>query len=524
MKIAILSTYGGGGGAARAMLRLAKGLSARGHVVDIIQSTQGHVQPNSIVVEPDNATPDQNDDCAQFIEGHYLPSRRTQLSNTFFSFQPSGYDLSQLIREKDYDAINVHWSNQLLNPETAAPLIALGKPVVFTLHDMSHFTGGCHYSAGCDGFERDCAPCPQVSDTLAMAPALLAVRRRTYRRANVAAVAPSHWLADCASRSGVFEPETIQRISNAIETDLFRPLDKAEARQALGLDPSLRYILFGVHYTQETRKGFGLLMEAIERLIASSSPGEGENPDGLGLLLFGEATPELESLGIPVTSFGFVGDDAQLATIYSAADLLILPSLEDNQPNVMMEAMAAGVPVVAFAVGGMTDMIQDGINGRLVAPGDVTALADAVLDLVKAPEKAAGMGQAARRDILTEATLDGQAARYEGLFEKLLGTRPPAIGRAQDEHDAPEPVERAASASIRLPQQVASRVATAEVHAELDLLLAAQAAEEARRLAEIAEAERQALKAAARARSPLGRLKKLRRKISHRLWPVDGQA
>ena len=170
-------------------------------------------------------------------------------------------------------------------------------------------------------------------------------------------------------------------------------------------------------------------MKAIELLIGSPSPEKGGKADGLGLLLFGEATPEIQSLGMPVTSFGFVSDDEQLAAIYSAADLLILPSLEDNQPNVMMEAMAAGVPVVAFAVGGMKDMIRDRINGRLVAPGDVTALAEAVLDLVKAPAEAAGMGQAARRDILAEATLDGQAPVTKRCLNSPCHTPPPNQSR-----------------------------------------------------------------------------------------------
>ncbi len=511
MKIAILSTDGGGGGAPRAMQRLSNGLSARGHRLDIIQWTRSHIHPNSAIIESDGVSP-QGDDCARFVDGDYRNSRRTNVSNTFFSFQTRGFDLSQMVAEEDYDVINIHWSNFILNPETTAPLVALGKPLVFTLHDMGHFTGGCHYSAGCDGFERDCAPCPQVSDdVLAMAPALIASKRRHYRYANVAAVAPSHWLADCAARSGVFEPGSVHRISNSIDTDRFQPADKAEARRTLGLDPSMRYVLFGAHHTDEVRKGFSLLIEALERLKRTSPTIAQGGDGGLGLLVFGEATPDIHSLGIPVTSFGFISDDAHLATIYNAADCLIIPSLEDNQPNVMMEAMAAGVPVVAFAIGGMKDMIRDGVNGRLVAPHDVGALAKAVSDLVEAPAQAAELGAAARRDILAEATLDHQAARYEALFETLLGSKAVAVPAMAEAHATPR-------SPIRLPELVAPRVATGEVRTELDRFLSARAADAAQQAAQRAEAERRAQAAAAEPRGLRGRLKAFRRQIRRGLW------
>ncbi len=522
MKIAILSTDGGGGGAPRAMQRLSDGLSARGHAVDIIQATRSYIHPNSVIVEPDGSTP-EGDDCARFVDGDYLNTRRTGVSNTFFSFQTSGFDLSQWIADEDYDVVNIHWSNFMLTPETTAAVIALGKPVVFTLHDMGHFTGGCHYSSGCAGYERDCAPCPQVrDDTLAMAPALIAAKRQLYRRAHVAAVAPSYWLADCAARSGVFESGSVHRVSNSLETELFLPAEKAGARLALGLDPSMRYILFGAHHTDEIRKGFGLLIEAIERLTRASSAAGDVSTGRLGLIVFGEATPEIRSLGIPVTSFGFIGDDLQLARIYNAADLVILPSLEDNQPNVMMEAMAAGVPVVAFAVGGMNDMIRDGINGRLVAPRDIGALAEAVRDLVEAPTMAATLGAAARRDILAEATLDHQATRYEALFETLLAKRDAATRAAPRRHGSPSPNAGMPRPPVRLPERVAPRVATADVRTERERFLSARAAEAARQAAERAEAERLAHAAAAEPRGLRARLKKLRRRFRRALMAKSG--
>ncbi len=522
MKIAILSTDGGGGGAPRAMRRLASGLIARGHDIDIIQLTAEHASPNAIIVEPEGTAPD-GIDCAKFIDCDYLNARRTKASNTFFSLQPTGFDFSSLIADGDYDAVNIHWTNFLLNPETAAPVIALGKPVVFTLHDMGHFTGGCHYSAGCEGYESTCSPCPQLADdSLGMTSSLIAAKRASYRKANVAAVAPSHWLAARAQRSGVFEETSVHRISNSVEVDLFCPADKAEARRRLGLEPTGRYILFGAHHADERRKGLDLLIEAIRRLKSEAEWAHLDSEPGLGLLVFGQATGEVLALGIPVRSFGFVSDDHLLATIYNAADLVVLPSLEDNQPNIMMEAMAVGVPVVSFAVGGMNDVILDGRNGRLVDPYDIGALARAILDLIVAPATASELGRAARQDMLDQAKPDHQASRYEALFDSLRGSGPGEAARsgARSASQSTRSTE-APGRLIRLPERVAGRVATAEVQTELRRFEAARALEAAL-LVENAEKEvrdREAAEAAARP----GRLKRLARALKRASRTLRGK-
>ncbi len=519
MKIAILSTDGGGGGAPRAMRRLASGLIARGHDIDIIQLAPEHTTPNSIVVEPDGIAPD-GIECAKFIDSDYLNPRRTKDSNTFFSLQPTGFDVSSFIADGQYDAVNIHWTNFLLNPETAAPVIALGKPVVFTLHDMGHFTGGCHYSAGCNGYESNCSPCLQLDDdSLGMVSSLISAKRAAYRQSNVAAVAPSNWLAARAQRSGVFEERSVHRISNSVELDLFRPADKAEARRNLGLDPNARYMLFGAHHADERRKGLNFLIEAIRRLTSEPEGAALGSGPGLALLVFGQATAEVIALGIPVRSFGFVADDHLLTTIYNAADLVVLPSLEDNQPNIMMEAMAVGVPVVAFAVGGMNDVILDGHNGRLVDPYDVPALARAILDLIAAPTTASELGRAARRDMLDQAKPDQQASLYEAVFESLRGSQRGEAARS----DPGSPSRSAASNRvprrlIRLPERVAGRVATAEVRMEIQRFETARALE-AERLAAIAEEEhhaRLAAEAAARP-SPLKRLARALKRSSRKL-------
>ena len=122
-------------------------------------------------------------------------------------------------------------------------------------------------------------------------------------------------------------------------------------------------------------------MAAIRRLRLRSEFRELLETGKLKILIFGQATPEMAEEGLPVVDLGYVVDDCKLAQAYSAADLVVLPSLEDNQPNILLEAMACGTPVVSFAIGGMVDVIKDGVNGRLVRPFDIAALAQAIFDL-----------------------------------------------------------------------------------------------------------------------------------------------
>ena len=169
---------------------------------------------------------------------------RTALSNTLFSPQVAGYSFKESRILDDFDIINIHWVAHFLAPHTVAEFLATGKPVIFTLHDMLAFTGGCHYSAGCQGYRETCTPCPQLNeDVLNLAAWTVDRKRRLFRATNACAVAPSRWLADCAAESGVFAPENISTIPNAVEIDLFRPTRKQIAKESLGIDPSVKTLI-----------------------------------------------------------------------------------------------------------------------------------------------------------------------------------------------------------------------------------------------------------------------------------------
>ena len=458
----MLSSESGVGGAARAMRRLAIGLSERGHEVDILQLQGRSAIPEAIRFV---AAPASSADAAlaDFVDEHYIPRRRTPLSDTLFTAQSRGLDLSQLAWLRGYDVLNLHWVQFFLNPESIGRLIGLGRPVVMTLHDMAGFTGGCHYSAGCRGYAGDCAPCPQLNEDVCELPrALLAVKRQIFARPNVVAVAPSRWLADAAAQSQVFAPGAVYNLWNSIETDLFRPGDRQAIRARLGIAPDVRTILFGANNNGERRKGFRHLMAALRRLRLAPEFAELVKAGRLKILIFGQATPEIEEQGLPVIDLGLIAEDRRLAEAYNAADLLVLPSLDDNQPNVLLEAMACCTPVVAFAIGGIPEVIRDAENGRLVAPFDAAEFARAILELLLDPVEATRLGEAARRDILAAAALDVQAGHYEALFERMLAVRGPAAVDGQLWLEAKEAARRQPTA---VPCVLSPRITSPEVAA-----------------------------------------------------------
>lgn len=416
MNIAVFSTDAVQGGAARAMRRLVAGLRQRGHRVDVFCLASGGDLVDAIGVHPVADATART--AAWFLSGPYVGNRRTPVSNTYFSAQAVGCALAEIPELTGYDILNVHWVAEFLSAGGLAALARIGPPVVFTLHDMAPFTGGCHYAAGCEGFAAACRPCPQLrGDPLRLTARVIASKREGLNHPNVAAVSPSHWLAEEARRSGVFARERVHVLPNAVEADVFTPTDRLAARAAFGLRPEDRVLLCGAHHAGEKRKGFDFLVPIL-RAVCEDPRGDRLRDDGrLVLTSFGSAAPELALPGVTLHDLGYIADDRRLALAYAAADVVVVPSREDNLPNIMLESLACGTPVAAFAIGGIPDVVIDGVNGRLAPPFDTTALARGIVDLVTEPGEWRG---AARRTIEDGYSLKRQAGAYEALFAEML--------------------------------------------------------------------------------------------------------
>ncbi len=422
MKIIQISTYDIRGGAAIAAYRLNRGLRQIGQDCRMLVRHK-ESSDNSIHFVTPPKSDEQSDE--QFllevpIQEHYIDSHRTDISNTIFSLPYPGYDLSNLPLVQSSDVLNLHWVARYQSLLTLNRLFSLNKPVVWTLHDQWAFTGGCHYGAGCGKYAADCMECPQLDDDPYNLPAaILRDKREFFKGADLTIVTPSRWMAECARESRLFKDLRVDVIPNSLETDLYTPLPKTEAKGKMGLGGDTVTLLFGGEDGNERRKGFKELVAVIQYCLKDGAF-QGLLEDGkIRLICFGHPNDEIETLGIPVNPLGYLDSDEKIRDAYAGADIFILPSLEDNLPNTILEAMSCGTPVVAFETGGIPDMVASGITGQIVPLGDPVKMGEALLSLIFNPDKRKVMGKACRKKIEKEYALDVQAGAYLELYEEL---------------------------------------------------------------------------------------------------------
>lgn len=398
LKVAMLATYTEGG-AGIAMTRLKQGLRDAGVDARTISFSPGDPATHFQARLPK--------------ESHVIQERAHRIwrgaesGQTLFSASYPSLPLRQLDFLRYFDVINLHWVPQLLSNEAIAHITRLGPPVVWTLHDMNPFTGGCHYSDGCSGYEAECAQCPQVADGFEGYPkAVLAAKSRNWGN-DIVVVTPSRWLADCARRSRVFRDSRIRVIPNGVDTSVFRPRGKNSARKRLGIPEQAKVMLFTCQSHKERRKGFAELVESARYLRDQNA--------NVHVVTFGHTNDDIQNIGLPHTALGHVDSPHTLAQGYSAADVTVLPTLEDNLPNVILESVACGTPVVAFDSGGVGDAVVDGVTGYTVARGDCQALAEAAVRAAAMDWRTVCSEYAERHFALTV-----QAGAYEELLEELV--------------------------------------------------------------------------------------------------------
>jgi glycosyltransferase involved in cell wall biosynthesis len=425
MKILQIGTYDIQGGAARAAYRLHRGLREMGHDCRMLVRYKDMADDAVLRVEPKSGS---ERDAPKFflevvIQEHYIDSHRTDISNTMFSLPYPGYDLSTLPVVQEADIINLHWVARYQSPLTLQRLFSLGKPVVWTLHDQWPFTGGCHYAAGCEQYQVDCRSCPQLSEDPNHLPgALLKDKLRFFKDAPVTLVSPSRWMANCARESALFKEARVEVIPNSLETDQFRPLPKAYAKEKAGLPPDTITLLFGGMSGNEKRKGFEKLITAIETCQEDPRFKELIASNKISLVCFGHTSDAVEAVGVPVKALGYLESIEEVVNAYCAADIFVLPSLEDNLPNTMLEAMSCGTPVVAFDVGGIPEVVRDSEDGNLIPSCNASEMGKAILHLIFHPEQRIAMGQACRLKAEERYKLQIQAQKYAALYEELINS------------------------------------------------------------------------------------------------------
>ncbi len=311
------------------------------------------------------------------------------------------------------DVINVHGLHGFIDLSSFCRRFARDQRVVFTLHTMTPFTGGCLYSGACRGFESRCGGCPQLGSTFEddLSRDVFLRKQRAYgrlRTADVRLVAPSAWMAGEAKDSSMFKRFTSSVIPYGLDTQVYAPQDRRAARAELGVAPDATLVLFLTQFAiGNRRKGFAQLMASLAEAKATV-------PNLQVLALGGGELPA--DLPVPGLHLGFVAGEARQALAYAAADVVAVPSLHDNLPLVIQEAFACGTPVAAFRVGGIPDLVRPGITGELAPVGDAAGLARAIERVVKNGD----LGGECRRVAVAEYGLELQAQRYLALYEQML--------------------------------------------------------------------------------------------------------
>ena len=362
MRILIVNTSEKTGGAAVASNRLMNALNNNGVKAKML--VRDKVSSRNTVVGLR---------CSLLQKWHFLWERWCVFWHLHFSrkhlfevdIANTGTDITTLPEFKEADVIHLEWINQgMLSLNDIRKIIAKGKAVVWTMHDLWPAAAVCHYAHMCSSFKTGCHYCrllPGGGSANDLSKRVWKCKETVYRNSNIHFVACSRWLEQQAQQSKLLQGMQITSIPNSIDTNIYHPSDKQDARLSAGLPAGgRRIILFVSQRVTDERKGMVYFIEAIERLVALYPVMK----EKLAVAVLGRHAEDIaDKLPLPVYPLGYVNDEKKIVSVYNSADVFVLPSLEDNLPNTIMEAMACGVPCVGFDVGGIPEMIDHEING-----------------------------------------------------------------------------------------------------------------------------------------------------------------
>lgn len=342
---------------------------------------------------------------ARFSYQPLIPAAQNIVSTGFASTARQSLDNAY----KWADVILLRWISDTVSDFLIGEWSIKKKPIIWCLSDMAPITGGCHYSEGCEKFTLDCKDCPIVDNfNTSVLPSQVLWRRRALWH-DITVVSPSHWLFESTKRSQIFCDKDVRYIQTGIEVDNFGFHDKMDARKKLGLPLDKRIIFCASHSVKERRKGFDLLQKALSILAQDT-----QSDKFLVVTAGGHEAPEFK---LKSQHLGYIYDRKALAMFYAACDVTALAYREDNLPNVLLESVACGTPVVAFDVGGMGDVIIHDFNGKLVKPWDLADFAQGILDLLLNPSN---RPEDLARWAHEKLDVNIQARKYVKLFKEKL--------------------------------------------------------------------------------------------------------
>lgn len=374
MKILLVAKHSRTGGAALAASRLMEVLQDR--QVDVKMLVQEGEDAEKGIYSTTHGRIKRWINLFRFIAERlvFLRQERSRNIRFLFSLANTGESIIRNKYVQEADIIHLHWINAgFLSLKSLRQILLLGKPVVWTFHDMWPFTGGCHYALDCREYTRECGHCPYLKKPRKndLSHRIWKKKEQLFRQGRFRIITPSKWLGECVGSSSLLGQHRTDTIHNPVKHEVFSPAPKEEAGRQLGLDPSKRYILFGAATMKNVLKGFTYFQEAIGELNAAA-----ETTGDVEILLFGKTRGDIAGLfPFQTRNIAYVQSTRTLVALYSIAELFVIPSLQDNLPNTIIESMLCGTPVVGFRTGGIPELIDHKVNGYLAEYKSATDLA-----------------------------------------------------------------------------------------------------------------------------------------------------
>ena len=408
MNVLIVSTHDQQGGAAIAAYRLLEALNRNGVAASML--TLNKESDNVSVVEVGNIL---------FNKYRFAAERATiYIQNGFsrknlfdISIANTGVSITNHPEFKKADIVHLHWVNQgMLSVREIGKIVASGKKIVWTMHDMWPFTGICHHAKECKRFETGCGLCPYLNN-----PSKGDISYSTYLRKQAAYslgkihfVACSNWLKELALKSKLTINHNVSAIANPINTETYKPKDKATLRQAMKLPINKKIILFAAAKVSDKRKGIDYLIEA-SKIIAQKA-----HNNCMFIIAGGNSKEIINQLALPTVSVGYVAS-SEMPNLYNAVDLFVTPSLQENLPNTIMESMACGTPCVGFNIGGIPEMIDHKQNGYVANYRDAQDLANGLMWVLESTET---LAKNAHNKVMKQYSEEIIAKRYIEIYNK----------------------------------------------------------------------------------------------------------
>lgn len=418
MRVLLVNTAERVGGAAIAASRLLESLKNNGIKVKLLVRDKQTGQPNVVAL-----------DRSWKHLWNFLWERVVIWVSNFFhrsnvfavDIANTGTDITSLPEFEEADIIHLHWINQgMLSLKDIKKILNSGKPVVWTMHDMWPCTGICHYAGQCLDYEQKCGNCPLLvgNSKKDLSTRVFLKKQKLYDGASITFVTCSRWLGETAKRSALLSGKSVVSIPNPINTNLFKPLSKKESREKYNLPQESLLLLFGSVKIKDKRKGVAYLVKAC-KILAEKYP---DLADKLAIVAFGYNSKYLEKI-IPfrVYPLEYVKSERELVDVYNSVDIYVTPSLEDNLPNTIMEAMACGIPCVGFNTGGIPEMIDHLHNGYVAQYLSADDLANGI-NWVLAGGDYPLLSEQAVRKVLSNYSERMVAKRYIEVYNKVTNS------------------------------------------------------------------------------------------------------